>query len=124
LREKSAALEALQETGGSHLISLNKTVTAAPEMIPNSLKKRCQQLKYLNSCANKRHQVLAAKDFDLERIVDAALDLQTEIRNLMDERDALNKRIKEIEPWGNFQLPDKAQIGDLIFGFISYRNVY
>ncbi|MDD1606763.1 MAG: ATPase, partial [Methylococcaceae bacterium] len=101
LREKSAALEALQETGGSHLIPLNKTVTAAPEMDTRFAEKTLSALKYLNSCANKRHQVLAAKDFDLERIVDAALDLQTEIRNLTDERDALNKRIKEIEPWGN-----------------------
>ncbi len=117
LREKSAALEALQETGGSHLIPLSNAVKATPEMDTQFAEKTLSALKYLNSCANKRHQVLAAKDFDLERIVDAALDLQTEIRNLMDERDALNKRIKEIEPWGNFQLPDKAQIGDLNLWF-------
>lgn len=118
LREKSAVLAALQETGGSHLIPLNNTVAATPGMMDTGFaEKTLLASKYLNSCANKRHQVLVANDFDLERIVKTALDLQIEIRNLMDERDAINKRIKEIEPWGNFQLPDKTQIGGLNLWF-------
>lgn len=117
LKEKSAVLEALQETGGSHLISLTKAMTGSPGIDTGVAEKTLSALKYLSSCANKRHQVLVAEDFDLERIVKTALDLQIEIRNLMDERDAINKRIKEIEPWGNFQLPDKEQIGGLNLWF-------
>ncbi len=117
LKEKSAVLQALQEAGGSHLIPLNNKTAATPEMDPRLAEKTLLALKYLNNCALKRHQVMVASDFDLGKIVETALDLQILIRNLMDERDAINKRIKEIEPWGNFELPDHAQLAGLNFWF-------
>lgn len=125
LREKSTVLHALQETGGCHLIQLNNENKMAPERDVRLTEKTLSALKYLNSCSKKRHQVLTTNDFDLERIVKTTLDLQLEIRNLMDERDAISKRIKEIEPWGNFELPDKSQIGglNLWFYIIPHRLI-
>lgn len=117
LTEKSAVLNALQENGGAHLIALNNCITPSPAMDSRLAENTVQALKYLNSCANKRHQVFARNDFDLEQVVNKTLELQTTIRNLTDERDAIKKRIQEVEPWGNFILPDPTEFNGLKFWF-------
>jgi V/A-type H+/Na+-transporting ATPase subunit I len=118
LREKTAVLQALQEVGGSHLIPLNKATATVPVINDgHNAENTVLALKYLNSCARQRHQVLAASDFELDVVVKMALDLQTQIRNLTDERDSIKKRIKEITPWGNFNIPDHTQLAGLNFWF-------
>ncbi len=117
LREKSAVLQALQAVGGSHLIALNKAETVTAKADSQRAESTLLALKDLNSCARQRHQVLLAHNFDLDVIVKSTLDLQIEIRNLRDERDAINKRIKEIKSWGNFEVPDHTQLAGLNFWF-------
>ena len=117
LKEKAAVLSALQALGGSHLIPLNAPAAEANLAEPRFAEKTLAALKYLNSCHPKRHQSLSTKGFDLESLVNQVLSLQTTIRNLNDERDAILKRIKEIQPWGDFEIPDNKQLAGLNFWF-------
>lgn len=122
IADKSKALHALQEAGGSHLISMRRQAALIPEEDPKFAEKTLAALKYLNDCANKRHQKLVAPDFDLAEVVDDALNLQSEIRRLTDQREAIAKRIKEIAPWGNFELPDEKLIGGYKLWFYIVSN--
>ncbi len=117
IAQKSAVLEALQNLGGCHLVTLNTKELTVPEIDGKISENTLHALQYLNRCAKKRHQVVSLKNFNLAKIVATTLELKKEIRDLVDERDAIIKRIKEIEPWGNFKLPDKAELGGLSLWF-------
>lgn len=118
LADKSRVLAALQTIGGSHLIALQQQRTEDNSTLDSTLAENAVlALKYLHGCAKKRHQVVNPQGFDFALIVKNTLTLQKEIRNLTDERDAILKRIAEIEPWGNFELPDKHLLGGLHLWF-------
>ena len=45
------------------------------------------------------------------------LEVRDRSRALAEEREQLRKWINDLEPWGDFELPDWAQEGDLRFWF-------
>ncbi len=105
LHDKSQVLEALQVMGGLHLIPLTPVDRAEDGGNLQHAESVIQALKYLNSCPNKRHQLKHDKNFKLEKIADEVLKLKSKIRELGDRYDAIQKRITELEPWGDFQFP-------------------
>lgn len=112
ISEKSTVLEKLQQLGGTHLIPLKEDGLTPAELAQSRQAENAgKALKYLKRCANKRHQVHNTKDFDLEGVINAVLTIQSGMRTLSDKRDALQKRIKEIEPWGDFRLPEDGLRG-------------
>lgn len=108
-RDKPKVLTDLQALGLLHLIASNPNASQAPsEFTQSELAHRAlRALKYLAQCPHKRHQVAEAGGFDLEQQVKRVLEIQAKTRKLSDQRDSLLKRIKEIEPWGNFYLPEE-----------------
>ena len=54
---------------------------------------------------------------DDEVIVREVLEVRDRSRALAEERDQLHKWIVDLEPWGDFELPDWAREGDLRFWF-------
>ncbi len=52
---------------------------------------------------------VAREQFSREAVVADALRLRSEQQKLSDERDELRKAIKDVEPWGEFQLPPRRQ---------------
>ncbi|WP_027158200.1 V-type ATP synthase subunit I [Methylobacter luteus] len=118
ISEKSFILEELQKLGGVHLIALKDDGSAAAEIAYSKLVENVgKALKYLKRCAYKRLQVHDAENFDLDSVVKAVLDIQADRRKLFDKRDALLKRIQEIEPWGDFRLPEEELMRGLKLWF-------
>ena len=108
--DKVHVLKQLQRLGGLHLIPLREASEFQEAGGFDNAKNAIEALKYLNRCGNKRHQIKASENFNLDRIVNEVLDIQAKIRTLFDQHDALLKRIKEIEPWGDFSLPEPDQL--------------
>ena len=105
LHDKARVLEQLQIMGGLHLIPLVPVIQSDEGGTLQQAEQVIQALKYLNSCPNKRHQLRHDKNFNLEQVADQVLKLKSKIRELSDRYDAIQKRIKELEPWGDFQFP-------------------
>ena len=116
LKDKTQVLEQLHELGELHLIPL--TVSAPKENNNEHQAERViQALRYLNGCARKRHQVKIDRNFNIEHIVEQVLKLKDKTRELRDRYDALQKRIQELEPWGDFNLPQSGLLACQCFWF-------
>jgi len=119
---KTTVLEALQELGGAHLIAANNR-SALPQIAQSKgTEHACKALKFLSQCPNRRHQQHDADGFDFDHVINRVLDIQFNSRQLADKRDALDKRIKEVEPWGNFSLPENEQLAGLKLWFYIVPN--
>ena len=114
---KARTLEQLQSMGGLHLIPLVPIVRSDNNGSVHLAEQAIQALKYLNSCPNKRHQIRSDKNFDLDRVVTEVLKLKDKTRELRDRYDAIQKRIKELEPWGDFQFPKTGLLASQRFWF-------
>lgn len=105
LHDKPRVLEQLQAMGGLHLIPLVPVIRSDDSSTAHQAERAIQALKYLNACPHKRHQIRRDKHFHLDHVVDEVLKLKDKTRELKDRYDAIQKRIKELEPWGDFQFP-------------------
>lgn len=110
INDKIHVLKQLQRLGGLHLIPLKDAPELKETGTVNNAQNVIEALKYLNRCANKRHQIKDSANFNLDEVVNKVLDVRDKIRAFSDQHDALLKRIKEIEPWGNFNLPEPDQL--------------
>lgn len=108
--DKNRILEALQALGGVHLIAGKECGAVADTSGIEHLRAALKALRYLRQCARKRHQVRFDKNFDMPKVVAEVLAVQEQIRLCGDKRDFLVKRIADIEPWGDFHLPDAEQL--------------
>ncbi len=104
-KDKTIILQSLQDMGGAHLIALTEQARISQEEIHEKNKEVLEALKYLNQCPRKRHQVREYDSFDLQRVTRQALQLKELNRELLEQRDFLKNRIKELEPWGDFTFP-------------------
>ncbi len=115
--DKESALEALQRAGCAHLISL-KPEASAKEENPTERPEAClEALKYLKASGRQRHQVVDAADFDVDTVVAEVLDNRQRVRETVDRHDMLAKRIRDREPWGEFEFPDPDDLAGLRFWF-------
>jgi len=83
LPDKRRILEQVQALGGLHLIPLAEPPGQAFGA-PKNTEGVVEALKYLNACANKRHQIKDATRFDLERITEEVLAIKAKVRELTD----------------------------------------
>lgn len=109
--DKANTLDAVQSLGLLHIIpladaSLNRVIDTEdtnPELLKRSL-------QYLLNSPQKRRQVTRSHQLNLDKVLhDIDLNRQNRIR-LSEKRDFLDKRIKDLEPWGEFTLPDLADL--------------
>ncbi|MBV1788983.1 V-type ATP synthase subunit I [Marinobacterium sp. D7] len=106
LEEKVPALDALQSLGLMHIIPLSSGPQAEWEDDSGVSPERLRlALHYLACCPTKRRQVTETDRFDLAAVVHAVLDKRHRRMRLEEQRDALVKRIKDLRPWGSFELP-------------------
>lgn len=115
--EKTEVLKKLQVLGGAHLIPLTTqaftTEITSKKLTDNTV----YALKYLLQCIKKRHQINDREGFDLNDKVKQILQIKKDLRTLNDQRDFLINRIKEIKPWGDFNLSTEADLGGIKFWF-------
>lgn len=109
--EKPSILDALQSLGVMHIIPLQPTakITGKVEHIvsPEQLH---GVLHYLLSCKQKRKQVLSERHFDLESIAEQVDQNRSKRIRLVERHDFLQKRIKDLKPWGSFSFPEKGEL--------------
>ncbi|WP_417594222.1 V-type ATP synthase subunit I [Oceanospirillum sp.] len=110
-QDRTSILDAIQALGVMHIIPLagsSVKQTAEPEDTNPELLKR--SLQYLLNCPQKRRQVTRYHQLDLNKILHQVdLNRQKRIR-LSEKRDFLEQRIKDLEPWGEFTLPNLADL--------------
>ena len=104
LADKKSILEQLHSLGELHLIPLVSSLPAQDSGDMQQAEHVIEALRYLNSCSRKRHQVKLDKNFNINHLVEQVLKLKAKTRELHDRYDTLQKRIKDLEPWGNFNL--------------------
>lgn len=105
--DKASIIDRLQALGLLHVIPLAQ---AQPELVaelpdgvhPEQLQ---QAIRYLLSCPRKRRQVVAERHFKLSRVVADVLNNRKRHLELSEQHDFLRKRIRDLEPWGSFELP-------------------
>ncbi|OAI15020.1 ATPase [Methylomonas lenta] len=106
LADKKSILEQLHALGELHLIPLTSLALTQESGDMQQAEHVIEALRYLNRCPRKRHQVKTDKNFNITHIVEQVLKLKNKTRELHDRYDSLQKRIKELEPWGDFNLPE------------------
>jgi V/A-type H+-transporting ATPase subunit I len=109
--DRPKVLNELQGLGCMHLIPLQEQKESLVPMPLEQADAARQALRYLLNAPHRRHQVLDAATFDLERAIAAVLDNKQKRREAEDRRLFLSGRIRELTPWGNFTLPTLAELG-------------
>lgn len=109
LADKSAILEQLQTLGGTHLIALSDTTIKSEAATARDVD-ALTALKYLQQCDKQRHQVRQAGEFDFNNIVNEVLQVKNKLVDLLEQREFLQERIKEVSLWGNFNLAEEGEL--------------
>ena len=106
LKEKQDMLAELQAVGCMHLESLRPAPTDPEKQVSERAKEVRKALRYLLEAPRKRRQVRKREDFDVAATVQAVEKNMRKTRKTGDERDFIARRIKDLEPWGDFVLPE------------------
>jgi V/A-type H+-transporting ATPase subunit I len=109
--DKRRALEGLQELGCVHLRSLRAAPREPEQAAPERPESAYKALRYLLETPDRRHQVNEDAHFDLDAVVAQVVANQRRTRALADRRDFIETRLADLEPWGDFRLPEEASLG-------------
>lgn len=116
-KEKTEVLSELQRLGCVHLVPLRPEPDAPEQEASARPEEWTQAIKHLRASGRRRRQVLHEPDFDVDDIVAKALANKQRIRDAVDQRDMLMRRIHNREPWGDFEFPDEDDLGGYRFWF-------
>ncbi len=105
---KEAVLEELQTLGCLMLVP-TRTTEGASAASPH--RRVYEALAFLLSCPRRRPQIRDESGFDAEQLQRSVLELQRKLQDLEDERDAVVQRLRDLEPWGNFDFPAPRDMG-------------
>ena len=118
--QKEEVVGRLQELGCVHLINLNP---AESDFVPHNMSTEARDaLKYLRSTPEVRRQVRREEEFDREAVVAEVLEIRRREHDLGDEAEQLISAIEDLQPWGEFQLPDHGVIGNVQLWFYVVPN--
>lgn len=125
-KNKAELLSELQSIGCLHLISINpeKTETLmTPATTPIDQIKKA--LYYLKNSPEQAKQKIIDNQFNPDQIIDSILTNQKKLRDATDRYDFLEERINDLSIWGNFVLPKKGEIADILLWFykIKYKDI-
>ena len=114
--EKDALLDGLQGLGCLHVNDLRPSAADAidHESVPPDAR---EALQYLWDSPVRRRPLRKRDHVDVEAVIKEAHELRDRWRALDAEREQLRKWIAELEPWGDFELPEWAKDGTLRFWF-------
>lgn len=111
VEDKLSVLEELQKRGCMHIIPQK----IAPEVSEKLDGVRAEEIKralsHLQKAGKSRQQILEPpEDFDLRSIITKVIENRNRIRQTENDVFYLSKRIKEVEPWGNFNPPNPEDL--------------
>lgn len=105
--DKGILLDGLQQLGCLHLMPLQQRSQAdEPFVSTRPIEDAREALRYLGDVRRVRHQTRADAAFDFDRLIAAALANRQCKREAEDRVLALEERLRRLEPWGDFVLPD------------------
>ncbi|MCF7971938.1 MAG: ATPase, partial [Methylococcaceae bacterium] len=110
IADKTRVLDKLQSLGGTHLIPLAGKVKKSDNVPVHNIEDALSALKYLQQCPKKRHQVTQSKGFEFAAVVQEVVHLKNHLLDLLDQREFLQQRIKEVALWGDFALATDGQL--------------
>lgn len=113
---KERVLDALQDLGIAHLLSLGPGASDGVGVKGHSEDAR-RALRYLRSSPIQRQSSRDREKFDGAEVVRRALEVQRVQESLEDEQDELRRAVKELEPWGDFVAPDGDELAGLQLWF-------
>lgn len=120
--DKKRALEGLQTLGCMHLRPLRSVPKDTGETAAERPEMAYKALRYLLDTPEHRHQVHEDPAFSLDGVVDQIMANQWRSRALTDRRDFLESRLRDLEPWGDFQLPEADRLGGYRLWFYVVPN--
>lgn len=103
ISDKRRVLDELQTLGCLHLIPLGDDAPVRSGQGPSQ--QAAEALRFLLECPQIRRQARDTSSFHALEVERRALELKRRLQDLQDERDFLVKRIRDLEPWGNFKFP-------------------
>lgn len=110
--DKPALIDGLQRLGCLHLIPLQPPAASdEPFVSRHPVADARKALRYLADVRRRRHQTRLDASFDFDRLIAAALANRRARREAEDQLLALEARLEEMEPWGDFRLPPLEQLG-------------
>lgn len=121
--EKASILDALQALGVMHVIPL-----VAPKKSQVKLEHKVSPeqlhgvLQYLLNSKQKRKQVVSERHFDLLAVTTKVDQNRSERLRLVERHDFLQKRIKDLKPWGSFTLPEEGDLNGCRLWFYLVPN--
>jgi V/A-type H+-transporting ATPase subunit I len=104
-RQKAEVLDRLQALGCLHLVPLAPTPKEPETLPPEHAVDASKALRYLQEEPQRRRQVRVDAGFDMAETVRRVLANKDRLREMEDRRDALAQRVRDLTPWGDFQLP-------------------
>jgi len=114
---KHQALEGLQHLGFLHLISASTLSGRESGDFKNS--PTFEAYLFLKHCPEKRRQDTSRSTFRIKDIEAEVLQIKEKSLVLNEERDYLEKRIKNLEPWGDFDFASLREMGGYRFWFYT-----
>jgi V/A-type H+-transporting ATPase subunit I len=122
--EKDAVIEGLQNLGCMHLNDLSSSDTDVQHVASPSTDAR-EAIQYLKDCPVQRRAQRHVPMVDLNAVVKETLEVRKRAQALAEESAQLGKWIADLEPWGDFEMPEWAQEGAarLWFFIVPLRQV-
>jgi len=117
LADKGAVLGELQRLGCIHLKSLRPTPSEPENATSPHAVQAYKARKYLRDAPRKRRFIHRREGFDVQEVVARTLANQQQLRVVSDRREFLVHRIRQLEPWGDFHLPQPQDLLDYKFWF-------
>ncbi len=110
LTEKQSLLEGLQRLGCMHLLPLRPAPAEVEKVATPRAEAAYKALRFLSDMPAKRKQVRRDPTFDVQQVVNKALEVKDRLRDATDRRDLLEHRISQIEPWGDIEFPPLTEL--------------
>lgn len=112
LDDKEKVLEAAQEFGALHLIPLTSAQKELEAVPAGRGREAAEALRWLVNSPAQRRPMTHPDGFQLDQVVASALENKKALKACEDRLSRLDRRIHDVEPWGEFSFSDLADIGD------------
>lgn len=117
-KDKSKYLNALQELGCMHLISIKPPGKSALDVASTTLLDKIKiALRYLKESPEQGRPRLLSNNFNPDHVVKEVLENQRALRECIDQHDLLVTRISDLSQWGHFILPTEEALDGIKLWF-------
>lgn len=122
LQDKEKVLDAAQAFGALHLIPLSSAQKELEAVPTGKGREAVEALQWLVDSPMQRLQVTVADGFDLNALVEESVENRRATKACEDRLAKLQRRIRDVEPWGEFSFAELAELADNRLWFYVVPN--